>query len=335
MPSASIRRRPTAKGEARYQVRYRLGGRAWPLVHGGSFQSLKEARARQALILGELAAGRNPAEALHVMAAAPARVLSFAEWAQRYQASRVDAREATLSNLRVHAQLLNETFGDRDANAITVADVTAWIAATKLKPGSVRIYFSTLRAILDYAGVEPNPCRDQRVRLPRQEQQEVNPPSALEVEAIIEHTSPKRYRLPLRVLEQTGMRVSELTELAWGDVDVAGSRFRVSHGKTRSARRWVAVPAWLMVQVQETCPPDDRAAERRVFPGFTRQVAGAAMRRACKAAEVAHYHPHDLRHRYASVKLAEGVPPPNLSAQLGHSRTSMTLDTYAHVLLDD
>jgi integrase len=269
------------------------------------------------------------------MAAAPAPVLSFAEWAQRYVASRVDASESTLSNLRVHSKLLCETFGSRDPATITTADVTAWIATAKLKPGSVRIYFSTLRAILNHAGVEPNPCRDQRVRLPRQEQQEVNPPSALEVEAIIEHTSPKRYRLPLRVLEQTGMRVSELAELTWGDVDVAGCRFRISHGKTRSARRWVAVPAWLMVQVQETCPPDDRAPEQRVFPGFTRQVAGTAMRRACQAAGVSHYHPHDLRHRYASVKIAEGVLLPQLSAQLGHARKSQTLDTYAHVLLDD
>jgi integrase len=335
MPSASIRRRATAKGEARYQVRYRLGGRAWPLVHGGSFQSLKEARARQALILGELAAGRNPAETLREMAAAPAPVLSFAEWAERYVTSRVDASENTLRNLRGHSKLLCETFGALDPATITTADVTAWIAAAKLKPGSVRIYFSTLRAILDHAGVEPNPCRDQRVRLPRKEQQEVNPPSALEVEAIIEHTSPKRHRLPLRVLEQTGMRVSELANLAWADVDVAGSRFRISHGKTRSARRWVAVPTWLMVQVQEACPPDDRTPERRVFPGFTRQVAGNTMRRACRAAGLSHYHPHDLRHRYASVKVAEGVPVTNLAAQLGHSRKSMTLDTYSHVLLNE
>ena len=80
---------------------------------------------------------------------------------------------------------------------------------------------------------------------------------------------------------------------------------------------------------------DDRTAERRVFPGATRQVLGMAMLKACAAAGIPHYHPHSLRHRYASVKIREGVPVTDLAAQLGHARTSMTLDTYSHVLLSE
>ena len=38
--------------------------RAWPVQHGGS--TMREARARRDLIAGELAAGRNPAEAREV-----------------------------------------------------------------------------------------------------------------------------------------------------------------------------------------------------------------------------------------------------------------------------
>jgi integrase len=44
---------------------------------------------------------------------------------------------------------------------------------------------------------------------------------------------------------------------------------------------------------------------------------------------------HDLRHRYASVKIAEGVPVTQVAAQLGHSRKSLTLDTYSRVLIHD
>ena len=44
--SASITTRKRATGR-RYVVRYRLGGRAYPLVHGGSFETMKEARARR------------------------------------------------------------------------------------------------------------------------------------------------------------------------------------------------------------------------------------------------------------------------------------------------
>jgi integrase len=35
------------------------------------------------------------------------------------------------------------------------------------------------------------------------------------------------------------------------------------------------------------------------------------------------------------VKIAEGVPVTTLAAQLGHSKKSLTLDVYSHVLLDE
>jgi integrase len=97
----------------------------------------------------------------------------------------------------------------------------------------------------------------------------------------------------------------------------------------------VAVPEWLLVEIADTCPREDRTPERRVFQGFSPNSAKAAMTRACKAAGIVHRHPHDLRHRYASVKIAEGGPVTVVAAQLGHSRNSLTLDTYSHVLLDE
>ena len=45
MPSLTITTRK-AKDGPRYAVRYRLGGRAYPIVHAGSFRTLKEAKAR-------------------------------------------------------------------------------------------------------------------------------------------------------------------------------------------------------------------------------------------------------------------------------------------------
>jgi integrase len=333
MSSVSIRRRASKSGP-RFQVRYRLGGRAYPLVHGGSFGTMKEARLRRDLIGGELAAGRNPADLLHGMVEKPLR-RSFREWAEAYKTSRVDIGAETLKNVTSHLLRLNPTFGDRDPAAMTVADVQEWIGANAdLKPASLSRYLATLRLILDFAEIEPNPARDKRVKLPKIVPSVVEPPSAEQVEAIVAN-APRSRRLALRVLEQTGMRVGELSQLEWRDVDVAGSRFRIRNGKTASARRWVALPAWLMVEIQETCPPDDRTPERRVFPGFTPDVAGNVMWRSCKAAGIPQFSPHDLRHRYASVKIAEGVPVTVLAAQLGHSKKSMTLDTYSHVLIDE
>jgi integrase len=43
---------------------------------------------------------------------------------------------------------------------------------------------------------------------------------------------------------------------------------------------------------------------------------------------------HDLRHSSASLMLNHGIPPIIASRRLGHSRVSITLDTYGHLITD-
>jgi integrase len=334
MPSAPITVRKTQSGR-RYVVRFRLGGRAYPLVHAGSFRTLKAARARQALVLGELAAGRNPQGVLREMTEQP-KLRSLERAFDEFIASRVDVAQSTVENYKTAKERFLPIFRSRDPLTLTWKDVQEAIGAltVDLCPASVKIYVGTLRQVLDFAGADPNPARDKRVKLPRGEIDVPEPPSEATVVAIVANAPPK-WRLALQVLEQTGMRAGELAKLEWQDLDLSQSRFRIRQGKTRAARRWVAVPEWLMEDIAATCPLDDRTPERRVFPGATRQVLGMAMRRGCQAAGLPLYSPHDLRHRYASVKIREGVPVTDLAAQLGHARKSMTLDTYSHVLLQD
>jgi integrase len=183
-------------------------------------------RARRDLIGGELAAGRNPAEALRALSEAPRRQ-TFREWADAYKASRIDVAAKTTKTIDSYLKVIVSIFGDRDPAQITFADVQEWVVASGLKASSLRQYLSTL----PLTG-EANPARDPRLRLPRQEHDLVEPPCAVEVDAIITNV-PKQHRLPLRVLEQTGMRVGEAYELEWQDVDVAGSRFRIAMARRR------------------------------------------------------------------------------------------------------
>jgi integrase len=76
-----------------------------------------------------------------------------------------------------------------------------------------------------------------------------------------------------------------------------------------------------MEEIAATCPREDRTPDRRVFVGFSTDVAKNVMARACKAAGIAHFHPHDLRHRYASVQIGRGVPVTQVSAQLDTRRS--------------
>lgn len=319
----------------KHVVRYRLGGRTWPIQHGGSFVTQKEAKTRRDLIAGEIAAGRNPDVLLRQMAA-PATVRTFEAVFDGFVASRVDVAAATLENYATHRVRLVKLLGAKAPEAIQWNDVQDAIGslAGELAASSLRGYLGTLRLVLDYAGVEPNPARHRNVKLPRVAAEPVSPPSASDVAAMIAN-APKKWRLAIRVLEQTGMRIGELAGIEWGDVDRANLRLRIRNGKTRAARRFVPVPEWLMEEIEATCPPDDRTESRRVFPGANRNTVGNAIRNGCKTAGIASYSPHDLRHRYISLKLKEGVPVTEVAAQVGHARTSLTLDTYAHVLVED
>ena len=213
--------------------------------------------------------------------------------------------------------------------AITTEQVQAWVAASTLKPASLRKYVRTMKSVLTFAGVEPNPCVG--VRYPRQEHEEIHPPGRREVEAIIARCSPM-WRFAVEVLAATGLRVGELCALTWGDVDFAEGRIRVSHGKTAAARRWVPVPPPIMDTWQQT-PIDNRTGQ--LFPGATRDKLASALKRACERAGIASYSPHDLRHRYISLLVKQGIPITTISAQVGHTSKALTWDTYGHVLVDE
>src|SRR5215218_68277 len=95
-----------------------------------------------------------------------------------WKLSRVEVAPATLAGFENHLLRILATFGDRDPATITAADVQEWIGANAdLKPSSLAIYLATFRQVLDFAGVEPNPARDRRVKLPKVETTIVEPPS--------------------------------------------------------------------------------------------------------------------------------------------------------------
>jgi integrase len=333
--SAYITTRTTQTGKKRFVVRYRLHGGDSKVRHAGSFKTMREAKLRRDLVGGELARGNNPAERLSALFAEPVKARTFAEVAEAYRVSRLDLAAETTKNLGSHLKAILPTFEDRDPATITFQDVQAWVAGLELKASSVRRYTATLRLILDYAGVDPNPARDGRVRLPTIVTEEPQPPTAKQFLAILDKT-PTRWRLPFVLIEQTGMTVGEASSLAWGDVDVAGSKVRLRRANVkagiRSRARWPQVPEWLMELIEETCPFEDRTAERRVFPGFTSDVGKNLMARACVAAGIPHFHPHDLRHRRLSLWHGQGVPAKELAERAGHARASMTLDVYSHVM---
>lgn len=335
MPSAWVEPRPTKSGARRYRVKFRLGGRESVPRYAGSFRTAREANARKAWVLGELAAMRVPDLAALVEHHAPVTVRVLAE---AWQAARVDVAEGTAQTYRVALGRLLPRLADLPAAELEpshVADLVADLTKAGLRKQTIRKTVSVLAMILDHHGVQPNPARDKRVRLPREERRELTPPTADHVLAVFE-ILPSLYRLPLLVLDGTGMRVGELEALTWGDVDERRRRWRVTAAAAKTgAARWVDVPDTLFRAVSALVPRDDRVPEWTVFQGFGSDRFRTALTRACTAAGVPTFSPHDLRHRRVSLLHAQGLSWARIGERVGHADLFTTARTYTHVLADE
>jgi integrase len=66
-----------------------------------------------------------------------------------------------------------------------------------------------------------------------------------------------------------------------------------------------------------------KEADDIVFPGYSSQSYGRAVKRACEDAKASHWHPHQLRHAYATrVRASHGLDA--AQAILGHKHASVT-----------
>ncbi len=138
------------------------------------------------------------------------------------------------------------------------------------------------------------------------------------------------------MLDASGMRVGELERLTWGDVDEQRGRWRVSATVSKTGRaRWVQMPDVLLEAVLGLCPRDDRHPDRRVFENVTADRLRTAISRACTAAGVPVFSPHDLRHRRISLWHLAGVPWARIGQHVGQRDLAVTANTYSHVLLDE
>jgi integrase len=240
---------------------------------------------------------------------------------------------------RRRGRLLDELIGNRTVASLTENDGRELVAALSahetrggtMTAGSVKAYFGQARQVLDHARRQPNPFRDELLRSRAKSTTSRRRRPRARCSTILDRIPP-RHVLPLALLEQTGMRVGELA-LAWGDVDTVEARLRLKRSATKTNRpRWVQVPRWLMDALEQTCPTEDRAAGRRVFPAATDAALRQAMARACRAAGIPLYSPARSPSPADLALARPGIPQKELSERVGHIKASETLDRYAHVM---
>lgn len=144
----------------------------------------------------------------------------------------------------------------------------------------------------------------------------------------------------------TGMREGELLGLMWEDVDLekgiihvrrtaqtlAGKGVVITETKTNQSRRSIPLPQFAIEALKEqpkecelvfptsNCTPISARNLLRHWYLVREKIDEPNMRF------------HDLRHTSATLLLKAGIHPKVVQERLGHSRISMTLDTYSHVI---
>lgn len=336
MSSVWIKTRTTKDGSKRHRVEYRLGGRDSNVQYGGSFKLRKDALARKGWIGGELANLRVPDLAALQVVAPRSPVLADA--CEMWRCSRIDVVESTRTLHRVAlGRVLDTAIAKRRLDEVTVDDVVelvAELAAGGYKRETIRKSRDCLAMVLDHAGLEPNPARDKRVRLPRERKAHVPPPLAEHVERVAE-TLPRRHVLPLLIVDECGPRVNELATAQVGDLDEHRKAIRVRWTVEKNDRyRHLELPDDLFDALLATLPPrEDRRLEAPLFPDLTDARLRTAITKACKATGTPHFSPHGLRRRRGSLHYKRTGSLADVATLLGDSKR-VAAEHYVYALTD-
>ncbi len=330
MPSAWVEKRGN-----RHRVRYRVGGGETHPRYGGSFKTRREALIRKAWIEDELARCRMPDIKIHAPAASP----TLREVAKRWQESRVDVRESTRIQHRTALGRVLPVIGDKRVDEITpatVAELVGKLDGEGKARESIRKSVTALAIVLDFAGIAPNPARDRvQVKLPLEEPEEPEPPSADHVEAVAGFLTVP-YLLGLLALDATGCRVGEMEAARVGDLDETRRAWLVRAAVSKTRRpRWVELPEDLYSIMVERLPAhEDRDPNAALFAGVTADRLRMAILRGCRDAGVPHFSPHALRHRRISLLHRHGRSWAEIGELVGQRSRVVTADRYTHALID-
>jgi integrase len=289
----------------------------------------------------------------------------FRAWTETYV--RAHCKESTLAGYETAYRLyLAPAFGQTDIGEISREDVKR-LAYGMLARGKSRAYvkntLAPLSEMFNHAIEDGHLARNPALRIMRRSRIEDGErrerATFLSREELTRLLDACHQHYPdvhpfVLTLARTGMRISEVVGLQWGDVDFA-ERFAdvkrgivdgcVSTPKSGKGRRvdlsaqltdvlkslhvarkretlrrgWKEVPAWVFVNDAGN-PIDPDNFRQRVWPKLLEK---AGLRR---------FRIHDLRHTYASLLIANGESLAYVKDQLGHHSIRVTVDTYGHLM---
>lgn len=216
-----------------------------------------------------------------------------------------------------------------------------------LSPRTVQIIHATLYKALKQAvkwSLLPRNVADS-VNPPQVPRREIKPLSEKQVKKLLENARGDKLQALYVLAIHTGMRSGELLGLKWSDVDLEGGTVQVRRSvfngrieapKSAKGNRGIRLTETAIKALQGHERTSEWVFSTRVgTPMSVHNLHNRSWKPLLAKSSLPHTTRfHDLRHTCATLLLGRGVHPKIVSEMLGHSSTTITLDTYSHVLPD-
>lgn len=199
------------------------------------------------------------------------------------------------------------------------------------KPASVNRLLAVLSGILtmacDNGLITKNPCS--KVKRLREDNARTRFLTIEEEETLMAGLKGPYLRLkPMVVIAlNTGMRLGEIVNLTWNQIEWERNRINVINTKNALDRTIPMEPCVkdLLIQLWRDCDKTNQ----RVFAGQEAKAIGLSFRLLVRRVKLTDFHFHDLRHTFATRLAESGIDAFTIAALLGHKTLAMT-QRYTH-----
>jgi integrase len=309
----------------------------------GHWPGMKVAEGRELarLAIADIKAGRDPRYASQQLAVSTSLTIAdFAEkWATEHVRTKLKPKTQAdyTDHLRRH---IVPMFGRSTIAGLSWADANALHVALKDKPSSANRALNVLHSMMAYAvrlKLRPdNPCRDIKRYPERSHERFLSPREfVLALEAIDEAERDgaitAHAAAGLKLCLYTGARRGEVCAANWTQIDWTRRLIRLSDSKTGRPRTiHLNDQAVAILKTISRVGPHVIAGGPfgQPYTGLSYAWGFARRRRGLIDVRL-----HDLRHSFASLALANGVPLAMVGKLLGHEKASTT-QRYAHLAAD-
>jgi integrase len=280
--------------------------------------------------------------------------ITLGDWWTVFMAERTLSLSARQTYERHWKNHISLAFGHRQLGSLRRGEIQAWVNRLPVGARTAGTILAILQSALKAATIDDLLVKSPAVgvKAPRAPRRKLIVPTPEEVAALTDCMYGP-YQVCVRLAAEVGLREGEFLGLRVEDLDLLGRRLHVSRQcqtidgegvvldlplKSEAAYRTVPLApqtadaiGWHLKRYQRRNLVVLTSARTPVLRG----VFLDAWRKAVIKADIDRpLRPHDLRHRYASVLIAEGLDALTVKTLMGHSSITETFDTYGHLFPD-